>query len=493
MAFQRPGVVVEEIATPNFSGTVEGESAGALVGEHHRGPTGPTLVTSWSGFKQKFGGFTSDLSYAAWLFFHNSGSRLWVARPSGTGGALATRSLVDNSAVATIRVDALNIGAWANDVYVEVDTNGVAAGNFNLTVFEGGTSAGLAVERWGDLSMDASASRYFESVVNHPTAGSTFIALVDQNSITAAPDNAPTVTAPVVLAGGVDATVTATDITDALPLLDSVTEPLAINIPGGSTVTTGDAAVNYAAGRGDCFAVIDPAPTDSVADILATAGSLSNSSYGALYYPAVNFADPGSSAAGAVKLLGPGGAILGKFAEVDNTRGVHKAPAGLDVSLNAASSLPVRLTPTELASLNSANVNAIRSVPGRGAVVMGARTLSNDLSTRYIPVRRTLNSIKHSVSELTQFAVFEPNDEALWSSLSAQVGRYLREVWQSGGLRGRTAEEAFYVKCDADLNTEAVVASGQVIIEVGVATQRPAEFIVIRIGQWQGGQNSDEV
>ena len=136
---------------------------------------------------------------------------------------------------------------------------------------------------------------------------------------------------------------------------------------------------------------------------------------------------------------------------------------------------------------NSAAVNAIKFVPGSGIVVMGSRTLLGTYVDKYVPVRRTLIYLRKSLSELSQFAVFEPNDERLWRRIVATLEGFLNNFWRSGGLRGAVPAQAFYVKCDTELNPQQSIDAGLVNIEVGVALQRPAEFVVIKIGQFDGG------
>jgi phage tail sheath protein FI len=149
----------------------------------------------------------------------------------------------------------------------------------------------------------------------------------------------------------------------------------------------------------------------------------------------------------------------------------------------------VTLTNTELDALNSASapVNAIKFVPGSGIVIMGSRTLKGGYVDKYVPVRRTLIYLRKSLTDLTEFAIFEPNDEALWNRISSSISTFLTDFWSKGGLRGATPQQAFFVKVDAQNNPQSSIDNGFVNIEVGVALQRPAEFIIIKIGQFDGG------
>jgi phage tail sheath protein FI len=135
----------------------------------------------------------------------------------------------------------------------------------------------------------------------------------------------------------------------------------------------------------------------------------------------------------------------------------------------------------------AAPVNAIRFISGSGIVVMGARTLQAGYASMYVPVRRSLIYLEKALVDVTNFAIFEPNDTVLYRRLTAIVGSFLNNFWRQGGLRGATADQAFFVLCDTTNNTLQSVEAGQVNIQVGIALQRPAEFVVINIGQFDGG------
>ena len=143
-------------------------------------------------------------------------------------------------------------------------------------------------------------------------------------------------------------------------------------------------------------------------------------------------------------------------------------------------------TTAELDSLNGATfpVNPIRQVPGAGISVMGARTLKQDgTANKYVNMRRSLIYIRKSLQNLTEFALFENNNEQLWGRINTTLNTFLNEYRNQGGLRGNTPTDAYFIKCDAENNTAASIASGEVRIEVGVALQYPAEFVVINLSQ----------
>jgi phage tail sheath protein FI len=161
---------------------------------------------------------------------------------------------------------------------------------------------------------------------------------------------------------------------------------------------------------------------------------------------------------------------------------VHKAPANEVV--RGAITLELNITKSEHDLLNPVGINVIRTFPGRGIRVWGARTLSSDPAWRYINVRRLFNYVSASILKGTQWAVFEPNDEFLWGQLQVSVGNFLLGVWRGGALFGATPSEAFFVKCDSQTNPQDLIDSGQVNVQIGIAPVKPAEFVIFQISQY---------
>ena len=180
----------------------------------------------------------------------------------------------------------------------------------------------------------------------------------------------------------------------------------------------------------------------------------------------------------------PSGHVAGIYARVDNTRGVFKAPAN-EVILGALE-LKYNISKAQQDGLNPQGVNCIRELNG-ARKVWGARTIGGDANGewRYINVRRSMLYLRESIDEGTQWAVFEPNDQNLWAKITRNVSAFLAIQWRAGMLFGSTAQEAFYVKCDAETNPPELREIGQVVTEIGVAIVRPAEFVIFRISQWQ--------
>jgi phage tail sheath protein FI len=207
-----------------------------------------------------------------------------------------------------------------------------------------------------------------------------------------------------------------------------------------------------------------------------------DSSYAAMYYPWIEVSDPATNKPA---LIPPGGHMAGVWARSDNTRGVHKAPANEVV--RGATGLAYAVTKGEQDVLNPIGVNCIRAFPGMGIRVWGARTLSSNPSWRYINVRRLFNFVEKSIERGTQWVVFEPNEPRLWGRVRRDVTSFLRGVWRDGALFGAAPGEAFYVRCDAETNPPDSRDLGRLVVEIGMAPVKPAEFVIFRISQWQPG------
>lgn len=496
-SFKRPGSYAEEIVlTPQaLSGGGTAGFAAAFIGTNGRGPTTPTFISTWSEYLTYFGAFSGSylLPFALFQFFANGGSAAYVTRVAGVGAVTATRQLQDTLGAGTIQISAYSPGAWGNSVFIDVTSAGASgAGRFTLNVHYGNSSAASIVETWSDLSMDPTDSRYVINVINAANrAGSSYITVTNLNSTNPLVQAIPATQSGTVLATGADGTAAgSTEYIAAVNTLELVAGPLVINLPGVNDTTTLTATINYAAGRsGGGFVVADTAQGLTSSSAVSAAATLPLSSYAAVYWPWVLVSDPASQTNGASRYVPPGGAVVGQYLKNDAARGIHKAPAGMANKIAGAVGLEVKLTNADLDALNTAvpPVNAIRLFQQQGPTVFGTRTLDPTPAGRYIPVRRTLIYIEHNVKNILLNYVFENNGPLVWSLVKDDVTNFLMEIWQNAGLSGGTPGDAFYVKCDATVNTPAVVQAGQLIVEVGVATQTPAEFAVLRIGQTNGG------
>jgi phage tail sheath protein FI len=245
-----------------------------------------------------------------------------------------------------------------------------------------------------------------------------------------------------------------------------------------------EAIVNHCSNLKDRMAILDSPPglnPQQVKDWQAANANF-DSAFAALYYPWIEVADP---VTGENIEVPPCGHMAGIWSRSDDTRGVFKAPANEPV--RGALDLATQVTRGEQDLLNPAGINVIRTFPGRGIRVWGARTLSSDSTWQYLNVRRLFNYIEESILEGTEWVVFEPNDQELWQRIKRTIAAFLTGLWRDGALFGATPEQAFYVKCDEETNPSDIVEAGQVVVEIGIAPVRPAEFVVINIRQLLGG------
>jgi phage tail sheath protein FI len=430
------------------------------------------------------------------MFFANGGNAAYIVRVVGASSVAATRSLNDRAAtpIATLRISAKNVGTWGNNLNVSV-SDSTTTGLFDISIYDGGSTDSALVERFTDLSMVSTNARYAPNVIN---TSSNYVVANDLASATTGTNKNPAVITNQSLSTGANggAVTTVTTYT----AFDTVLQSLILNVPGFTDATTVNAAISYAVSRADVFVVIDSAATNAVdlpvgdaatsSTQLNLTASYTASSQAAVYYPRLYIADPtlgAGAATGQTKLVGAGGAVVGLYAATDASRGVFKAPAGLQARLAGAVSV-TKLTNAELDAANSAAapINAIKFVPGTGIVVMGARTLKAGYVDKYVPVRRTLIYLRKAATDLTEFALFEPNDPFLWRRVTTTLSSFLTNFWSQGGLYGTSPAQAFYVRCDATINPQGLIDNGELHIEIGVALQRPAEFVIIKIGQFNG-------
>lgn len=518
MAYSRPGVYVTEGPFTTTVPVGPQITPSAFLGTVGRGPVGPTRVDSWTQYKTLFGDLTnaSDLGYAVYHFFANGGRTAYVVRVVDDSAVKAKSedilgTIAGGSSTTLFRVQAKNVGTWANYVAATSTTtkkgvqvvvtaglrNGVAESlggtgtplTFNLAVYF--NDATSPVETWSEVSMDPDSPQYAPTIINNY---SNYIDVVDVDAglttgvvytVTADTYDMGTGTGSV---AGTDGTVADADWATAVDSLDNVQGALLMNLVGQTAAVRVNDALAYAEARGNAFVIIDPSPAQTnTAGITGLVDTYSKSSYGAVYYPMVKMPDPARSGTATLRDTYPGGAIAGLYARVEQERTAAKAPAGYAYDVRNAYALVTNFTDSQTGLLYDAHVNTMKVVPGAGIIVNGARTLKKTDVTKYVPVRRALNFVKANVESIAQSAVFEPNGERTWTSLTTRLGRFLSDFWAAGGLKGRNATESYYIVCDSSNNTPYTIENGELHVEVGVALQSPAEFIVINVSQFAGG------
>ena len=268
----------------------------------------------------------------------------------------------------------------------------------------------------------------------------------------------------------------------AVPDLAAALENGAIDLETFKAVQLG--MIAHCELMGDRIAILDTPPDLTPQEVhrWRTTDAGYDSKFAALYWPWVKVFDPVS---GANRFVPPSGHMAGVWARNDDTRGVHKAPANEVV--RGVISLQSQITRAEHDLLNPVGVNCVRSFPGRGVRVWGARTLASDAEWRYLNVRRLFNYLEESILLGTQWVVFEPNDHALWARIRRTISAFLVNEWRKGALFGTTPDEAFFVKCDEETNPAEGIDAGQVVCQIGVAPVKPAEFVIFQLSQFSGG------
>jgi phage tail sheath protein FI len=502
--FTYPGVYIEELSSGVHTITGVATSIGALIGWAPKGRTDrATLVESFSDFAGQFGGLDirSYLGYAVNHFFSNGGQQAYIVRLAWTDAVTA----FNNNIAGTLDLFASSPGQWGNNVQVSV-TQAADGIHFLLQVLDASTTPPAVVESYPNLSIVQTDSQYVVTVINNDSQYITFVNPV--TGIITPPGIVPSTTPATPLANGLDGTVlnpndgnfetALLSTTAGLSLLDRVDIFNLLGVPGETEVATVTQLEGYCKTR-RAFYIVDP-PQAATATTLNTNGpqgttggalaALSGGSpdYAAYYFPWVSAPDP--LAGNRPRLFPPCGFVGGIYAATDASRGIWKAPAGIDASLTGVSGLQYVLTDKENGNLNPQAINCLRDFKVYGNVVWGARTLAGNDQTgsqwKYVPIRRLALYLESSLYDGTQWVVFEPNDEKLWSQIRLNVGAFMQGLFLQGAFQGTTPQQAYLVKCDGENNPQSSIDMGVVNILVGFAPLYPAEFVLIQIQQLAG-------
>lgn len=518
-----PGVYVEEIPSGVRTITGVATSITAFVGWAAKGPTDRAqLVLSWADYERKFGGLdmSSLMSYGVYQFFANGGQRAYIVRVVSTDGADA-----DKAAAASVKLDgkltvtASSPGAWAND-YAIVTTKRAAPNDkrFRLVVANFKLDKkGVPVETFENLSMDPQDPRFVVGVLE--SESSLVVAKLEgtpteppKDTEFKKPSNPPAdppdpdigaILKEAQLTGGnsgkafdqndpkFDLAILPASGSGGVYYLDRIDLFNLLCVPGETNPALLKSLEAFCRER-RAFLIADSAHG-------ATFDSLTNGPDGnltgadainaAFYFPWLKAPDPLQE-----NRLGdfpPSGFVAGLYARTDTNRGVWKAPAGTEASLNGAlGTVKPYLTDDENGVLNPKAVNCIRTFPVYGTIVWGARTLQGNDEVgsewKYIPVRRTALFIEESLFRALKWVVFEPNDEPLWAQIRLNVGAFMHDLFRQGAFQGSTPRDAYFVKCDKETTTQSDINRGIVNIVVGFAPLKPAEFVIIKIQQIAG-------
>ncbi len=498
-----PGIYIEEL--PSGVHPISGVSTSdtAFVDWFPRGKVAtPTRVTSFDEYTRLFGGLhaQSEASYGVLQYFRHGGGAAWIVRITDTGDVSAALTIKDGSggsAKNALVITAASPGTWGNTVSVAVISAGTG---FDLFVRETASGRVVDSEVFRNLASPLSAVSVVNAqsrliLLGTPESGAGNPTSVTGTTTGDAPDAAY---AP--LTGGLDVTLSTTGLvaklTDAMNTLTTI-EPFVFNllcVPAMAKLTAANQGSLVSAATAFCtgqraFLLVDPPEATVTATaaqgLLATATPPSKSA--ALYYPRLTMPDPLNG--DRPRNIGPSGVVAGICARTDATRGVWKAPAGIDAVIGGVS-LAVPVTESDSASLNPLGINALRTLPVIGNVVWGARTLfgadTRASEWKYIPVRRTALYLEQSLNAGLKWVVFEPNDEPLWSQIRLNVGSFMQDLFRKGAFQGTSPRDAYFVRCDKNTTTQSDIDKGIVNILVGFAPLKPAEFVVIQIQQMAG-------
>jgi len=534
-----PGVYLEEFeigAKP-----IEGVSTSTLgiIGETERGPVVPKLVTNFEDYRRAFGDYmpNSYLPNALEGFFANSGKRCYVARIVGKGAKTSSFSAGGGGGggdapppkeadgkgktpaapekkggkASLFNMRAIGPGKWGDNIAVKIEDAGLAlegrnAELFKMTVVYWREKPAKVVdptiienEKDPDYRKPARIEIYDNlspavlSADNYQKRISGVSVLID---IEQGEEGRPANQEFTFLSGGTDGNKIGLDDykgnSDAgvgkesgLLGFEQVTDISIVLAPNENDIDglTG-AVVGHCENMKDRFAIIQCKDSDKPAGTLMPP---QDSKCAAFYYPWIYVMDPLTQRR---KLIPPGGHVAGVYARSDTERGVHKAPA--NEVLRGALELQFPISRGKQDVLNPRGVNCIRVFPGRGIRIWGARTVSSDPLWKYINVRRLFLYVGESIEAGTQWVVFEPSNEQLWARVKQTVTQFLTGVWRTGALMGSSAEEAFFVRCDRSTMTQDDIDNGRLVCVIGIAPTKPAEFVILRIAQWQGGSAATE-
>lgn len=520
MTYQRPGVYINErlLPAPIAAPVNTSAAAGAAFGVFDKGPEGIKRISSWYDFSKTYGGY--DVRYPATFsiaqFFRNGGTELYVRRVVWEDAEAATGDILDSEDATAVTVTAKNRGTDGNLLRVSLTPVSGREGYYDFVVYQ---EAGVNTESISDdvvleqftnvVIEDEESLDFIESVVNDVSEWVT--TTVVDGTLT------PGVTV-VPLTGGDNGTKPVwvenldpesetyeDDLANNNSILDIFNEILeefgevdrtfAIFAPEVHTLLGTEAGLEIQsqlatwAELNSSFAVLDVPSDQTPSQALTYASAIGNSSAAAVYYPNVFVANPLGRFPNSLRKIGAAGPVAGLMLSVDRDAGPFQPPAGVTRPLAGVISPETPLTSAQLDSLNSSAspVNAIRTLPGAGTVVMGARTLKQDgTANKYVNTRRSLNYIRKRLEEISQVALFQTNNTRLWSQLRTSIAVFLEEYRNQGGLRGTDVGSSYYVKIDRENNTPQTISQGIVNVEVGVALEYPAEFIVITLSQQTG-------
>ncbi len=505
-----PGVYIEEVPSGVRTITGVATSICAFIGSALRGEENePILVQSFAEYQRTFGELSNNhpMGFTVNQFFRNGGRDALIVRVSN--GSAAASLTID-----TLELIAASTGTWSHNLTVAVtypdDFDITAADNevFNLIIED--TATGV-IETFNSVSMQEDNPRFVSTVLEQQSK----LVRINGDILTGTARPGETPGPPQTFSSnGDDGNSISDDQISTGPSLQANREglwalekadlfnllcipPFSLEESSNSDIgsATRSAAASYCEENRAIY-IVDPLYdwnshsdiTDATTGLAGTNWGLSRSANAALYFPRVK--QPNPLLEGRLSEFAPCGVVAGIISRTDATRGIWKAPAGLDATLKGVSALTAKLTDGNNGVLNPLAVNCLRSFPVNGRVVWGSRTMvgADQLASewKYVPVRRTALFIEESLYRGTQWVVFEPNDAPLWAQIRMNLGAFMQNLFRQGAFQGSSPRDAYFVKCDGETTTQTDIDNGVVNILVGFAPLKPAEFVVIKLQQIAG-------
>ncbi len=511
-----PGVYIEEVPSGVRTITGVATSVTAFIGRAKKGPVDdPVRINSFGEFQRRFGGLWRDsmMSYAVSHYFSAGGTDAVIVRVAESSALESRYGLAAGAETFTISAD--NDGVWGDLLQITVDDDVAEPTDtnmFNLTINETDENGNVITnEIFRNVSMETDSPRYVVTVLDQQSK------LV--SAVTPLPAARPDVSAVDASGNPVPASVSVNGLDGVDVGFDEIADSSLeatrsgiwalrdadifnmMCIPPFTSITdvdgqTWDAARQFCSDERAMLIVDPPSNWSDPENVLDSSIGVDGSSAelptrdknAVIYFPRVKAADPLQD--NQLATFAPCGLIAGIYARTDAARGVWKAPAGQEATLSGIRQLGYTLTDDEVGRLNPKGVNCLKTFPNTGPVVWGARTLkgADALASewKYIPVRRIALYIEESLFRGTQWVIFEPNDNPLWSQIRLNVGSFMHNLFRQGAFQGSSPKEAYFVKCDSETTTQNDIDRGIVNLEVGFAPLKPAEFLVIKISQIAG-------
>lgn len=476
-SYTAPGVYVKDQVSGFQTITQASSSIGILIGVTRSGKLNfPQKIGSWTEFIQYFANgldtpFIKDeyLPYSVYGFFQNGGQELYVL-------SIKKKAKVATAEGASIAAEVASEGVWGNDITLQVKKSAdydETTGNPDDLTFDIIATNKVSEETvtLTEVTFDTLAEAFSESQPMKQWFKSISIVSNDENPVTELVEETLT------LSGGTDGDdLIDADFIDALSLVDTLDDVTMVGIPGQTSKVINDQLMSYC-DNNSLFPMLDFPRGTSPEEAKAYRKSISAFT-GCIGYPWGKMYDPLTNAYKAVPTVGH---LMGVYARVLEERGVFKAPAGTEAVVRGFIEMDTNVTKTILSTLNPVGIVCIMSRPNAGIVVWGARSLnSTDTTMRYVSDGFINLMLKRSLYNGTQFAVFEPNDEPLWKRVITTCNSFLENLRSEGAFKG-SPDEAYYVICDKTNNTDYTINEGQLIIDIGYAPVKPAEFVVIRL------------